>query len=323
MYLVTHFLKQMESKELIQAKGVYKHFKNVNAVNGVDFSLSKGEYVALLGPNGAGKTTLVEMIEGIRTPDKGEILVKGRPLNEDKSALYNLLGISFQETRFLEKVTVEETIRLFASFYHQPDEKIKRVINLTGLYEKKKAYTKNLSGGQRQRLALAISLLNDPEILILDEPTTGLDPAARREIWDILLQLKEKKETSLILTTHYMEEATRLCERIIIMDKGRFLAEGTFDELLSKVNLHDIAVFRVEGIVPESMLAENKRLKIEWEPQSGKGSCEMRNVASDMPLLFSLLEINNLRLIDFEHKKPTLDDLFLTMTGRRLTEETE
>jgi ABC-2 type transport system ATP-binding protein len=313
----------MNSQYLIQAKGVCKHFKNVNAVNGVDFSLSKGEYAALLGPNGAGKTTLVEMIEGIRTPDKGEILVKGHPLDEDKTALYNLLGISFQETRFLEKVTVEETIRLFASFYHQPDEKIKKVINLTGLNEKKKAYTKNLSGGQRQRLALAISLLNDPEILILDEPTTGLDPAARREIWDILLQLKEKKETSLILTTHYMEEATQLCERIIIMDKGRFLAEGTFDELLSKVNLHDIAILRVEGIIPENMLAENNGLKIEWEPQSGKGSCEMRNVASDMPLLFSLLEKNNLRLIDFEHKKPTLDDLFLTMTGRRLTEETE
>lgn len=313
----------MDNNILIQAKGLYKHFKNVKAVNGIDFSLSKGEYVALLGPNGAGKTTLVEMIEGIRTPDKGEILVKGHPLSEIKSALYNLLGISFQETRFLEKVTVEETIRLFASFYHQPDEKSERVMTLTGLNEKRKSYTKNLSGGQRQRLALAISLLNDPEILILDEPTTGLDPTARREIWDILLKLKEGKNTSLILTTHYMEEATQLCDRIVIMDKGLFLAEGTFDELLKRMNLHDSATFSVEGDVPESLLSGENGLKLEWDAEARRGWCEMKNVATEMPRLFSLLEKNNLTLTDFEHKRPTLDDLFLIMTGRRLTEETD
>jgi len=313
----------MENQHLIQAKGLYKHFKKVNAVNGVNFSLDKGEYIALLGPNGAGKTTLVEMIEGIRTPDKGEIFVKGRSIREDKSALYSILGISFQETRFLEKVTVEETIRLFASFYRQPEEKIKKVISITGLDEKKSAYTKNLSGGQRQRLALAISLLNDPEILILDEPTTGLDPTARREIWDILLGLKEKKETSLILTTHYMEEATQLCDKIVMMDKGSFLAEGTLDELLKKMNLHDVATFRVEGTIPESLLSGSNGLKIQQDNITGRCRCELFNVAVDMPLLFSLLEKNNLRLTDFEHRKPTLDDLFLTMTGRRLTEETE
>lgn len=313
----------MENQHLIQAKGLYKHFKKVNAVNGVNFSLDKGEYIALLGPNGAGKTTLVEMIEGIRTPDKGEIFVKGRSIKEDKSALYSILGISFQETRFLEKVTVEETIRLFASFYRQPEEKIKKVISITGLDEKKSAYTKNLSGGQRQRLALAISLLNDPEILILDEPTTGLDPTARREIWDILLGLKEKRETSLILTTHYMEEATQLCDKIVMMDKGSFLAEGTLDELLKKMNLHDVATFRVEGTIPESLLSGSNGLKIQQDNITGRCRCELFNVAADMPLLFSLLEKNNLRLTDFEHRKPTLDDLFLTMTGRRLTEETE
>jgi ABC-2 type transport system ATP-binding protein len=313
----------VDNNALIQAKGLYKHFKSVKAVNGIDFSLSKGEYVALLGPNGAGKTTLVEMIEGIRNPDKGEILVKGRSTREDKQSLYSILGISFQETRFLEKTTVEETIRLFSSFYHQPDKKVEKVISLTGLGEKRKSYTKNLSGGQRQRLALAISLLNDPEILILDEPTTGLDPTARREIWDILLALKESHNTSLILTTHYMEEATQLCDRIIIMDKGQFLAEGTFDQLLKKMDLHDTAVFSVEGTIPDSLLSESNGLKINWDAKARKGSCVMHNVATDMPLLFSLIEKNNLRLTDFEHKRPTLDDLFLMMTGRRLTEETE
>jgi ABC-2 type transport system ATP-binding protein len=313
----------MGTEYLIDAKGLHKHFKKVKAVDGVDFALEKGEYVALLGPNGAGKTTLVEMIEGIRTPDQGQILVRGRSLKEDKSALYGILGISFQETRFLEKITVIETVRLFASFYKQPDEKIGKVIHLVGLEDKKDAYTKNLSGGQRQRLALGISLLNDPEILILDEPTTGLDPSARREIWDILLKLKKNMGTSLILTTHYMEEATQLCDRIIIMDKGRFLAEGSLANLLSRMNMPDVALFTVEGTIPDDSEIKLNGITIRWDKEKGKGRCEMKNVAVEMPLLFTFLENNSLRLTDFEHTKPTLDDVFLSMTGRRLSEETE
>lgn len=313
----------MGAEYLIDAKGLHKHFKKVKAVDGVDFSLARGEYVALLGPNGAGKTTLVEMIEGIRTPDQGQILIRGRSLNENRSALYGILGISFQETRFLEKITVIETVRLFASFYKQPDEKIGRVIHLVGLEDKRDAYTKNLSGGQRQRLALGISLLNDPEILILDEPTTGLDPSARREIWDILLKLKNNMGTSLILTTHYMEEATQLCDRIIIMDKGRFLAEGSLANLLSRMNMPDKALFTVEGTIPEDPVVKQDGVGIQWDRVKGKGRCELNNVTTDLPFLFTFLENNNLRLIDFEHIRPTLDDVFLSMTGRRLNEETE
>jgi ABC-2 type transport system ATP-binding protein len=313
----------MTAEYLIDAKGLHKHFKKVKAVDGVDFSLARGEYVALLGPNGAGKTTLVEMIEGIRTPDQGQILIRGRSLNDDRSALYGLLGISFQETRFLEKITVLETVRLFASFYKQPDEKIGKVIHLVGLEDKKDAYTKNLSGGQRQRLALGISLLNDPEILILDEPTTGLDPSARREIWDILLKLKDKMGTSLILTTHYMEEATQLCDRIIIMDKGRFLAEGSLTDLLANMNMPDVALFTVEGTIPDDPPVKQDGLAIQWDRVKGKGRCELHNVTTGMPQLFTFLENNNLRLTDFEHIRPTLDDVFLSMTGRRLNEETE
>jgi len=313
----------MVTEYLIDAKGLHKHFKKVKAVDGVDFSLARGEYVALLGPNGAGKTTLVEMIEGIRTPDQGQILVRGRSLNEDKSALYGILGISFQETRFLEKITVLETVRLFASFYKQPGEKIGKVIHLVGLEDKKDAYTKNLSGGQRQRLALGISLLNDPEILILDEPTTGLDPSARREIWDILLKLKKNMGTSLILTTHYMEEATQLCDRIIIMDKGRFLAEGSLSSLISRMNMPDVALFTVDGAIPDDPLTKLNGIAIRWDKEKRRGRCELKNVAVDLPFLFAFLENNNLRLVDFEHTKPTLDDVFLSMTGRRLSEETE
>jgi len=313
----------MTGEILIQAKGLHKRFKKVKAVTGVDFTLVKGEYVALLGPNGAGKTTLVEMIEGIRTPDNGEILVRGLSVKENRSELYSLLGISFQETRFLEKVTVLETIRLFASFYHQPDSKIGKVIRIVGLEEKKDAYTKNLSGGQRQRLALGISLLNDPEILILDEPTTGLDPAARREIWNILLELKKTSGTSLILTTHYMEEATQLCDRIIIMDQGRFLAEGTFVNLLESMNMSDVALFTIEEPVSEELIGNDNGMSIIWDSERRKGRYEMKSAATDMPRLFSFIEKNNLKLLDFEHIRPTLDDLFLLMTGRRLTEETD
>ncbi len=201
--------------------------------------------------------------------------------------------------------------------------KIGKVIHLVGLEDKKDAYTKNLSGGQRQRLALGISLLNDPEILILDEPTTGLDPSARREIWDILLKLKKNMGTSLILTTHYMEEATQLCDRIIIMDKGRFLAEGSLSSLLGRMNMPDVALFTVEGTIPDDTETKLNGIAIQWDKEKGKGRCEMKNVATDMPLLFAFLENNNLRLTDFEHIKPTLDDVFLSMTGRRLSEETE
>lgn len=323
VYLSLNFRQVMQQEILIKAEGLHKSFKKVKAVIDVDFSLARGEYVALLGPNGAGKTTLVEMIEGIRIPDTGEILVKGRSIKDDRSALYSTLGISFQETRFLEKITVLETIRLFASFYKQPLSKIRQVIQHVGLEEKKDAYTKNLSGGQRQRLALGISLLNDPEILILDEPTTGLDPTARSEIWDILLKLKNEKGTSLILTTHYMEEATKLCDRIIIMDKGRFLAEGTLADLLGKTNMSDKASFRVEGSIPGETETRTEGLRIRWEHGTGRGTCEMKNVTRDMPLLFMVLDRLNLRLTDFEHYKPTLDDLFLFMTGRRLNEDTD
>jgi ABC-2 type transport system ATP-binding protein len=313
----------VDTELLISARGLYKSFKKVKAVDGVDFTLAAGEYVALLGPNGAGKTTLVEMIEGIRTPDRGEILVRGLSIKDERSSLYGRLGISFQETRFLEKITVLETIRLFASFYRQPEKRIEEVIQIVGLEEKRSAYTKNLSGGQRQRLALGIALLNDPEILILDEPTTGLDPAARREIWDILLKLRAERGTSLILTTHYMEEATHLCDRIIIMDRGRFLAQGSLSNLLSKMNMPDIAHFVVAGPLPGDIPQRSGGLVIEWNRLTGKGRCEMHNVSEELPALFALLEKNGLRLKDFEHVRPTLDDLFLEMTGRRLTEETE
>jgi ABC-2 type transport system ATP-binding protein len=219
---------------VIEARDVHKSFKAVHAVRGVSLRIARGQFVALLGPNGAGKTTLVEMIEGIQKPDQGEITILGKKWKGNEDELHRVLGISLQETRYIDKLTVTETLRLFASFYTLGPKRVAEIIETVGLEDKRKSYVVNLSGGQRQRLALGIALINDPEILLLDEPTTGLDPNARREVWSILLDLKKQGRTSLVLTTHYMEEAERLCDTIVIIDKGTILREGSLADLVDE-----------------------------------------------------------------------------------------
>ncbi len=305
---------------LIEVIQVSKSYKNLKAVCDVNLAIKRGQYVALLGPNGAGKTTLVEMIEGIQKADKGEIRIKGKKWKGNKQELYQLLGISLQETRFLDKVRVAETIEMFASFYGQNQEKVKKTIELVGLQKKKRALVKNLSGGQKQRLALGIALINEPEMLILDEPTTGLDPTARREIWDILIRLKKEKETALILTTHYMEEAAYLCDHIIIMDQGKFLAEGTIDSLLDEQNMKKHAVFTVKEEISDRLLDAQNGFNFCWDPVTRKGVVKLEEEGKDMSQLFDYLKKKNLTVKEFEYKKPTLDDLFLEMTGRSLKE---
>ena len=233
----------MQAEIIIEVKNVWKSFKTVQAVRGISLKIPRGQFVALLGPNGAGKTTLVEMIEGIRKPDTGEITIMGKHWKGNEDELHRMIGISLQETRFIDKLRVTETLQLFASFFNLGKERVNEIIKLIGLEEKRRSYVVNLSGGQRQRLALGIAMINTPGILLLDEPTTGLDPNARREVWDILLKLKELSETSMILTTHYMEEAEKLCDYIVIMDNGIILREGTLPQLLEKqLNLDDLFV---------------------------------------------------------------------------------
>ncbi len=217
---------------VIEVRNVCKSFGTVKAVRGIDLNIMPGQFAALLGPNGAGKTTLVEMIEGIQKPDSGEIRLMGKPWKGHEKELRKIIGLSLQETRYIEKLTTFETLRLFASFFGLGRERCEEVLSITGLTEKRKAYTVNLSGGQRQRLALAIALINHPRILLLDEPTTGLDPNARREIWEILRNLRRDSDISMILTTHYMEEAQQLCEWIVILDQGKILRQGTLISLL-------------------------------------------------------------------------------------------
>jgi ABC-2 type transport system ATP-binding protein len=228
---------------VIEVKNVWKSFKTVQAVKGIHLQIPKGQFTALLGPNGAGKTTLVEMIEGIQKPDMGEITITGKHWKGNEDELHRIIGLSLQETRFIDKLRVTETLQLFASFFNLGKERVNEIIEMVGLEDKRKSYVVNLSGGQRQRLAIGIALLNSPAILLLDEPTTGLDPNARREIWDILHKLRKVSETSMILTTHYMEEAENLCDYIVIMHNGVILREGTLDQLLREAkNLDDLFV---------------------------------------------------------------------------------
>jgi len=217
---------------VIEVSNVWKSFKTVQAVKGINLKIPRGQFTALLGPNGAGKTTLVEMIEGIQKPDSGEIMIAGMHWKGNEDELHRIIGLSLQETRFIDKLRVTETLRLFASFFELGNERVDEITELVGLTDKRRSYVVNLSGGQRQRLAIGIALINSPAILLLDEPTTGLDPNARREIWNILSGLKKISDTSMILTTHYMEEAETLCDYIVIMDNGSILREGTPEYLL-------------------------------------------------------------------------------------------
>lgn len=304
---------------ILEVQNIYKSFKEVKAVDGVTFSVKKGEFVALLGPNGAGKTTTVEMIEGIQKPTNGRIFISGREWNGNEQELRNTISLSLQETRFIDKLRVTETVQLFASFYRLPQGRVNEVITTVGLDDKRKSYVQNLSGGQRQKLALAIALLNNAELMLLDEPTTGLDPTARREIWNILMSLKQSKNTSLILTTHYMEEAQYLCDRIIIMDKGKILAQGTLDELLNASNSKEIIEFSTKEAINSSIFCGDGVIKLMWDEKTNTGKLIVRSIVEQLPHFLNAISINNITLLQFECRKITLDDLFISMTGKHLT----
>ena len=311
----------MQTENVIEVKNVWKSFKTVQAVKGVDLSIPRGQFVALLGPNGAGKTTLVEMIEGIQKPDKGEITIMGKKWKGNEDELHRILGISLQETRFIDKLRVSETLQLFAGFFDIGKERVNEIIDIVGLEDKRKSYVVNLSGGQRQRLALGISLINSPAILLLDEPTTGLDPNARREIWEILQKLKEKSETSMILTTHYMEEAENLCDYIIIMDQGKILREGTRYQLLEEDSNEKVIEFTSEsGILPEDIHVTGLPFSIHRESSGEKGYVTLENFENDLPAFMTYLKSKNISLKHMECRRKTLDDLFVSLTGRKINE---
>jgi ABC-2 type transport system ATP-binding protein len=311
----------MNPDPVIEVKNVWKSFKTVQAVKGIDLNIPKGQFVALLGPNGAGKTTLVEMIEGIQKPDKGEIAIMGKKWKGNEDELHRIIGLSLQETRFIDKLRVSETLQLFAAFFNLGKERVNEIIDIVGLQEKRKSYVVNLSGGQRQRLATGIALINNPAILLLDEPTTGLDPNARREIWEILRTLKERSETSMILTTHYMEEAENLCDYIVIMDNGVILKEGTLQQLLEEDTSEKVVEFTAENVlVNEEINSPDLPFIIHPGETREKGFVTLSDFETELPAFMAFMKSRNITLKHMECRRKTLDDLFVSLTGRKINE---
>ena len=310
----------MNSQTAIEISGVSKSFGDLKAVNNLSVSIQEGEYVALLGPNGAGKTTLIEMIEGIQLPDTGMIKIFGHTWQNHATELHRLIGLSLQETKFIDKITTGETLDLFGSFYGLNQSRTKEVLDLVNLEAKKDTYTVNLSGGQRQRLAIGIALLNNPRILLLDEPTTGLDPTARREVWKILEQLRHNFNTTLILTIHYMEEAEFLCERILIMDQGKFIAAGTLPELNTKYGEGDIIEVTFSNPFRQPLPNSASIRKVNWIEPDLQAQIFVDSIAEVLPKILSSAKENQIGITELSSRRMTLDDLFISMTGRHLND---
>jgi len=310
----------MSRTPVIEIKDVSKSFKEVQAVNNLSLTIYEGEYVGLLGPNGAGKTTLIEMIEGLQKPDAGTIRILGMNWKEHEQKLHHKIGLSLQETKFIDKLTTKETLDLFGSFYGLDPGRTEEILELVNLTDKRKAYTTHLSGGQRQRLAIGIALLNNPKVLLLDEPTTGLDPGARREVWKILEKLRQDFKTTMILTTHYMEEAEVLCERILIMDKGQFIAAGTLPELTAKHGEGDLIEITFDNNfdIGAASLSGVKRLN--WVNAHTQAEIFVDNISEVLPSIIESTKSGNVRITALTSRKMTLDDLFISMTGRHLTD---
>jgi len=295
---------------------VKRYAPDVLAVDGLDLEVARGECFGLLGPNGAGKTTTIEILEGLLEPTAGEVEVLGRRWDRDAGALRERLGITLQETHLPEKLTVEEVVRLFGSFYRR-GRPVDEVIGLVALEDKRRTWYERLSGGQKQRLAVACALVADPELLFLDEPTTGLDPQSRRQLWEVVADLKRQGRT-VLLTTHYMDEAERLCDRVAIVDHGKVIAIGTPRELVASVVGREVVEFEAEGAgVGEAELAALPGIHAVRSAGAG-WSLTVDRVHVAIPALLEALERRGVAPSALSTHRATLEDVFVTLTGRRL-----
>ncbi len=303
----------------LSCRGLVKRFGSLTAVAGLDLEVMTGECFGLLGPNGAGKTTTVEILEGLTRPDRGEVEVLGtRWSGGADRRLRQRLGVQLQETQLADKLTVVETIRLFASFYPRP-RPLEAVIALVGLEEKRGAKVGKLSGGQRQRLALACALVSDPEVLFLDEPTTGLDPQARLKVWEVVEGFRSRGGT-VLMTTHSMEEAERLCDRVAIMDHGRVIALDTPARLVASLGGTQIIELRPDPCLEASQLAGVAGV-VRLDGRNGILSLSVRDIGSVLPLLLAELDRRRVRIAELKTHQATLEDVFVHLTGRALRDD--
>jgi ABC-2 type transport system ATP-binding protein len=305
----------------LRVRALRKAYQDVVAVNGVDLEVPPGQCFGLLGPNGAGKTTTIEICEGLTARDSGDVEVLGMRWETDARALKQRLGIQLQETQLSDKLTVDETVRLFRSFFDNGPTP-ERVIALVQLEEKRRSRVGTLSGGQKQRLALACALVGDPEILFLDEPTTGLDPQARRQLWDLIEEFKRAGRT-ILLTTHYMDEAERLCERVAIMDHGKIIALGSPRELVASIGVEHVLEFSADGAAQRLDVADLRALEGVRDAQAENGAVRMQVTALHraVPALLAELGRRNIKLTELRTHSATLEDVFVTLTGRHLRDE--
>ncbi len=302
----------------IRAAGLVKRYKDVVAVAGLDLEVRAGECFGLLGPNGAGKTTTVEMLEGLLPPDGGTIEVLGMRWTEHERELRERLGVALQETQLADKLTVIETLRLFRSFYRKGHD-VETVLEQVQLGEKRKAWVSKLSGGQKQRLAIACALVADPDILFLDEPTTGLDPQSRRQLWDVVTAFRAGGGT-IVLTTHYMDEAERLCDRVAVVDHGKVIALGSPRDLIASLGARHVVEFALgEGAVPpeDAALLAIPGVR-EVRANGGRTSLTVEELHTALPAVLDELERRGVELTELVTHHATLEDLFLHLTGRHL-----
>lgn len=310
----------------IELVAVHKKFvkgkQTTVAVDGLDLVVQRGEVFGLLGPNGAGKTTTIEMCEGLTEPDGGTVRVLGRQWGRgEDDAIRARIGVCLQKTEFHEKATVREVLQLFASFYGR-GRAVDEVLALVSLQEKANARQSTLSGGQRQRLAVATALVGAPELLFLDEPTTGLDPQSRRQLWDVVRAFRKGGGT-VVLTTHYMDEAQQLCDRIGIVDRGRRIALGTPTELIRTLGAEHFVTAEVDdptgAIAPAALLALPDVVAAERDGRELR--LTVRSVHTALPALLALLARHAVPLHGLATRSATLEDVFVHLTGRHLRED--
>ena len=300
----------------LRCAGLVKKFADVTAVNGLDLEVFVGECFGLLGPNGAGKTTTVEILEGLTPSNEGDVELLGQRWNAGNDrALRERIGVQLQETQLAEKVTVVETLRLFRSFY-QRGHGVDEVIKTVALEEKRNARVGKLSGGQKQRLAVACALVSDPELLFLDEPTTGLDPQARLSLWDVVERFRAGGGT-ILLTTHYMEEATRLCDRVAIMDHGKVIALGTPAELIESLGADQIIEFSVTNPLADAALKGLPAVN-HLHKRGETYALTVSEIGVAMPALLTEIRQQQSELVTLTTHQATLEDVFVSLTGRML-----
>lgn len=300
----------------LRCVGLVKRYPDVTAVDGIDLEVRAGECFGLLGPNGAGKTTTVEIFEGLTEPDGGMVEVLGEHWGKGRDrALRNRFGVQLQETQLTEKLTVRETVTLFRSFYSRGRD-VESIISLVELEEKRDSRVGKLSGGQKQRLAIACALAGDPELLFLDEPTTGLDPQARLKLWDIVEQFRSRGG-SIVLTTHYMEEAARLCDRLAIMDHGRVIALDTPTKLIESLGADQIVEFSVKGELDEKGLENLAGVRGVRAAKDGY-ALTVYDISTALPALLAEIERQRAEMLSLTTHQATLEDVFVSLTGRML-----